>query len=511
MSDNSSNSTRIAKNTIFMYIRMLLTTLIALFTVRVVINTLGVEDYGIYGAIGGVVASLTVISSVLANASQRFFAVEIGRGDDGQLSKVFNTTVIIYMAVSLFLVLIAETIGLWFVENKMVYPAERADAVMYVYQFALASFIVSLLANPYTAIIIAKEKMNLYAYLSILDVVLKLAVVYILYVFDVDKLKLYATLLFFMVVIVQSIYIAYCVKRYPETRFKLVWDKNIVKSISSFSGWTLWGSLAYLFNTQGLNIILNLFFGPIVNAAYSLGNQVKSIVVSFSSNFFVAVRPALIKSYAAGDKEYTKTLFYFSSKTIFALLFVIMLPILIEIDYFLKLWLGTVGDYMGVFVRLMLLYTLIIALSDPITAIVQAADKVKSYYLYVDGFTLLTLPLSYLAYKFGMTPEVCFYISIVIFIFAHFIRLVILRSITGYSVLEYCGKLVAPFAISSIIAGGLSYSLYAMLPDGFIYFVIVCAWAVICATATVAYIVLTKDERKRIISLIKKKIMHKKL
>lgn len=491
-----------------MYIRMLLTTIIALFTVRVVINTLGVVDYGIYGAIGGVVASLSVISSVLANASQRFFAVEIGRGEEGQLSKVFNTTVLVYVTVSLILVVIAETVGLWFVGSRMVYPAERSDAVMYVYQFALASFIVSLLANPYTAIIIAKEKMNIYAYLSILDVVLKLAVVYILYVFDVDKLKLYATLLFIMVVILQSIYVIYCVRRYPETRFRIVWDGAIFKSISSFSGWSLWGSVAYLFNTQGLNIILNLFFGPIVNAAYSLGNQVKSIVVSFSSNFFVAVRPALIKSYSAGDKDYTKTLFYFSTKIIFSLLFVILLPILIEIDFFLELWLGTVGDYMSVFVRLMLVYTLIIALSDPITAIVQAADKVKSYYLYVDGFTLLTLPLSYVAYMLGMTPVVCFYISIIIFLIAHILRLILLRSITGYSIAEYCRKLIIPFLTVIIIAGTLSYTLFVVLPESFMNFLIVCAWSVVCGLVSIAYVILSRDERVKIVTTIIKKIMH---
>lgn len=508
MADNSSKNKLIAKNTAYMYLRMLLTTFVSLFTVRVIINTLGVEDYGIYGVIGGVVASLTVISSVLANASQRFFAVEIGRNDKNKLSRVFNTTVIIYSLVSIILLVVAETLGLWFVKTKMVYPDTRVDAVMYVYQFSIASFIVSLLVNPYTAIIIAKEKMNLYAYLSILDVVLKLAVVYFLYVFEIDKLKLYSILSFCVVCIVQFIYLNYCLKKYPETKFHFVWEKDIVKSITSFSGWTLFGSLAYLCNTQGLNIVLNLFFGPLVNAAYTLGNQVKNIVVSFSGNFFVAVRPALIKSCVSDDKEYTKSLFYFSSKTIFSLLYIMILPIIIEIDYFLKLWIGNVSDYMSVFIRLMLIYSLILAISDPITTIVQAANKVKLYYLCVDGFTLLTLPLSYMAFYFGAGPAICFYISIFIFIIAHLIRLIILRSITGYLVSDYFKKLVIPFLVCIIVSGSLSYGLFLLLSESLVNFVIICATSVFIGMFSVSFIVLSKSERVKLYTIIKSKILH---
>ena len=277
--------------------------LVSLFTVRIVLKTLGVEDYGVYNAIGGVVLSLSFISSVLANASQRFFAIELGKYDTTNLKRVFSTIFLTYVFVAIIIIIIAETLGLWFVFNKMMIPSARIVAVHWVYQLSVASFIVSILMNPFQAIIISREEMNVYAYVSILEAVLKLLIVYLLVYFSFDKMQLYAVLMFLSGVITNLIYFVISRRRYSETHFKIVWDKRMFKSIFSYSSWTLFGSIAFICNSQGINILLNMFFGPIANTAYAIGNQVKTAVNSFSGNFFNAVRPPIIKSYVQHANE----------------------------------------------------------------------------------------------------------------------------------------------------------------------------------------------------------------
>lgn len=501
----SSNTNTIVRNTLFLYFRMFITMIVSLYTVRIVLNTLGVVDYGVYNVIGGVVTTLAFITDVLANASQRFFSVELGKKNSVRLQQIFSLIFLAYILTAVVVIIVAETIGLWFVQNKMDIPIERMDAALLVFQYSIASFIVGIITSPFNAMIIAKEQMHIYAYVSILQVFLKLGIVYILIILPYDKLKLYALMMFLVVLLVNLIYIIVCKSKFSETRFTFLWDKDIFKSIFAYSSWTLLGTMAFICNTQGLNILLNLFFGPIINTAYAIGNQVKSTINSFASNFFLATRPPMIKSYSEGNYNYTSKLFYFSSKVIFSLLFILIVPLFVKVEFVLELWLGNVEQYMPTFVRLMLIYAVVLSISEPITAIVQAAGKVKLYHGVVDTFTLLTLPLSYIAFKLGMSPYIGFYISITIFLMAHIMRLFILKTVFTFSVIQYVKFIVFPFAmvifITAISIIGISY----LFSNSIVLIILSLFFAVLY----VGLIVYEPTERDYIVSIIKRKMKKK--
>ncbi len=452
-----TRSRKIAGNTLFLYLRMFFVMAVSVYTVRVVLNNLGIEDYGVYSAVSGLVVSLSFLTSVLANASQRFFSVGIGKGDTKNLRATFSMMFLLYVAVGIFIIVLFETFGPWLISRKMVLPPGRIPAAYWVLQCMTFSFAFSIIAAPYQALLISKEKMSVYAYIGILDVILKLAIAVVISNTSADKLKLYALLLMGVSVITNLCYLLYCRINYEEARVVLYWDRSLFKEIFSFSSWTLFGSLSYVCNTQGLNLLLNFFFGPVVNAAYAIGNQVKTFINQFSSSFYTAVRPPLMKACSAGEDAYAKSLFYFSSKVIFILLFIIVFPFFMHCDDLLAVWLGTVGEHMPQFVRLMLLYAVILSMSDPITTVIQAEDCVKRYYLTVDTFTLLSLPASYLSFKFGGDPEYAFYISISIFTIAHFIRLSVLKRVMSITIIEYCKQLLLPIIAVILVCSVLSF------------------------------------------------------
>ena len=500
-----SSNRVILKNTIFLYIRMFVTMLVSLLTVRVVFRTLGVVDYGVYNVIGGVVTSLAFLSDVLANASQRFFAVGLGKGDVANLKKTFNQLVLVYLFGALIILLLAESVGLWFVNTKMDIPVDRMAAANWVYQFAIMSFLVSLISSPYQSIIIAHERMNIYAYMSILDVVLKLLIVYFLVISPVDKLKLYAVLIFCVTLFNRLIYFVIARRKFEETKFELVWDKEKFRSIFSYSTWILIGSFSFMINTQGINILFNIFFGPIANASYAIGNQIKTTVNSFAANFFQATRPPIIKSYAQEDYVQTNKLFFFSSKIIFVLLFILIVPLFCEIEPILNLWLGAdkVTEYMPTFVRLMLIYAVMLSMSEPITAIVQAAGEVKKYHGIVDVFTIITLPLSYAAFKLGASPYFGFFISIIVFVFAHIIRLLILRSFYSISLLQYTKTLICPILISISIVSIIMWFIIDKLNMHWILMIMI---SVFVASILSWIVVMNNEERSSVKNLIRSKI-----
>ena len=344
--------------------------------------------------------------------------------------------------------------------------------------------------------------MNVYAYMSILDVVLKLAIVYLLVVFSFDKLKLYAILMFAVTLIYRMIYVIISRYYFKETKFEFVWDKQGFISIFDYSTWILVGSFSFIVNTQGVNILFNLFFGPIANAAYAIGNQVKNAVISFSGSFFTAARPPIIKSYAQQDYEQTEKLLYFSSKITYILLFVLIVPIFIEIEPILQLWLGEVAEYMPNFVRLMLVYALIVSMSEPITAIAQAAGEVKKYHGIVDIFTLITLPISYVIFKLGGNAYWGFIVSIIVFIVAHVLRLLILKSFYAISLRKYFLKLVLPILISLILISASMYCACKIMGE---HVIIIIAISVLLALAISWVVILEKEERNSLIVLIKSK------
>ena len=482
---------------------MFLSMVVSLYTVRVVVQTLSVQDYGLYGAVGGIILSFGFISSVLANASQRFFAIEIGKGENGKLQETFSTLFFTYLWISLIIVILAETLGLWFLQTKMSIPEGREDAAMWVYQFALLSFVVTILANPFQSLIIAYEKMNLYAYLSILDVILKLLIVYLLTTFDMDKLKLYAVLMFIVSVVTNSVYIIYCRWKYTATKLSLKIEKATLNSIFSYSSWTLFGTLAGMCNTQGMNLSLNVFFGSIANAAYSISYQVYSTVAMFANNFYVAVKPALMKNYAAGCYGYVLKLFNFSSKTLFLLLYIVILPIIICTEEILQLWLGQVGDYMVVFVQLSLVYTSILTISYPITAIVQAGGNVKLYHSLVDGFSLLALPMMCLLFNYGFSANWAYIISISMFGIAHALRIYVLKKVFPvFSVYGYMSHFIIPALIVAVTSYFIMSGFKVLMPQCLIGVLLTCAISCLVVIILGAFLVFSRTDRKMISNLI---------
>lgn len=479
---------------------------VSLYTVRVVIETLSIQDYGLYGAIGGIVLSFGLISGVLTNASQRFLSVEIGRGKSGNLKDTFSTLLFVYIVISLLVIVFAETIGLWFLDNKMTIPYGRENAAYYVYQFSILSFIATLLANPFQALIIAYERMNLYAYLSILDVFLKLAVVYALLFFSFDKLILYAILMFIVSIITNAVYIIYCYKNYEAVRFRLKIEKKILRTIFSYNSWTFLGALAGMCNTQGMNLMLNVFFGTLANAAYSIASQIYSTVAMFANNFYIAIKPVLIKDYVAGNYNYVLKLFNFSSKALFLLMYIIILPIMICTRDILQIWLGEVGEYMVSFVQLSLVYTMIIVISYPITAIVQAGGNVRLYHGIVDGFSLIALPIMYLLFHFGFSAYWAYIVSIVIFGIAHILRLIILRKEFSYfSIYNYIRHFILPSFCVIMISVTIMVPIKFYIPQDLLGIIITCFMSCVIAFIMGILIVLSKSDRSMIYNLIVKR------
>ena len=499
-----SGNSRIAKNTIYLYLRMFLTMIVSLYTVRVVIRTLSVSDYGLYGAVGGVILAFSFITGVLTNASQRFFSVELGKGTDGKIKEVFSTLLFTYIGVSIIIIILAETVGLWFLQNKMTIPEGREDAALWVYQFALLSFIITILTNPYQALVIADEKMNLYAFISILDVTLKLLIVYVLLFFDYDKLKLYAVLVFLSHLITNLIYIIYCRNKYQQTR--LIWkvDKAMFKTVFSYSSWTLFGTVAGMCNTQGMNLLLNVFFGPVANAGYSVASQVYHTVSLFATSFYTAVKPPLIKNYAGGNYTYVQKLFQFSSKVLFILILIVVLPLLLCTEQVLEIWLGEIGDYMVAFVKLSLIYATLLIISYPITAIVQAGGFVKLYHTLVDGFSILALPIVYVLFKCGFSANWAYIISIIVFAVAHLLRLYVLKRVFPlFDIKSYLFRFLIPaivlfvslFLFLELLADSFNQSLWGTLA-----LICICSFsAFVCGV----FILLSSTERKMVISMIR--------
>lgn len=416
--------------------------LVSLYTSRIILNALGVEDYGIYNVVGGVVSMFAFFNSAMSSATQRFLSYEIGKNDFVQLRKTFNATQIIHISMALLIFILAESVGVWFVETYLVVPEERMEAAIWVYHFSVLSFMVSIIQVPYNATIIAHERMKVYAYVSILEVSLKLLIVFVLIWLSFDKLKLYGILHFVVTLIIALIYRIYTLRKFDETQFEIVKEKKLYKTLISYSGWNLFGNLSAVAKGQGINILLNLFFGPVVNAARGIATQVQGAVQGFVNNFQMAVNPQIIKSYAANENEYMNSLIIRSAKFSFYLLFLLSLPIILEIDQILKIWLITVPQYASIFSILVLVVILIDCVSGPLMTAIQATGKVKVYHTVLGTFMLLILPVSYLFLKNGYSPEITLYINIVFSLIALSMRLFLVKKLVDFPIQVFIKEIV---------------------------------------------------------------------
>lgn len=443
MSVQSNNNKRIAKNTLLLYFRMLFMMVVSLYTSRVILNALGVEDFGIYNVVGGVVAMFSVISGSLSAAISRFITYELGKGDQSKLNKIFSASVTIQLLLSLIIVVLIESVGVWFLNAKMTIPAERMTAANWVLQFSIVTFVINLISVPYNAAIIAHEKMSAFAYISILEAVCKLAIAFLIMVSPIDRLIFYAILMCVVGLIIRFTYGHYCKKHFAECTYHFHWDKEILMKMFGFAGWNFIGTAAGILRGQGINILLNLFFSPAVNAAQGIAVQVNNAITNFSNNFLVAINPQIIKSYSQNDLERAYDLVLYASRFAFLLLLVLSAPIICETDIILQLWLRNVPDYASTFVRLSLLLAICDALSLPLVTLQQATGKIRNYQLIVGSLHMLNFPLSLLLLYIGSVPNVVYFVAIFLSVVSLYARLIMQNRQLGISIMKFHAKVLS--------------------------------------------------------------------
>ena len=495
MSNTSENNKRIAKNTLLLYVRMLFMMVVNLYTSRVVLNTLGVEDFGIYNVVGGVVAMFGFLNLAMASGTQRFLTFELGRGDFPQLQKVFSTSLLIHGLISVLIVILAETIGLWFLYNKMVIPEARIDAALWVYQFSILSTVVMIMSVPYNAAIIAHERMSAFAYISVLEVSLKLLIVFLLLIGDFDKLKLYAILMFMVQLSIRLVYSSYCSKHFKETKFRRLWDGSLFKEMLGFAGWHLWSGCAVIAFTQGLNILLNMFFGPTVNAARAISVQVQNAISQFSGNFQTALNPQITKSYAVNDLNYMHGLIFRSSKFTFLLLLFLSMPVMIEAPVILKVWLKTVPDHTVIFLRIMLCTVIIDSVANPLMVSAAATGKVRRYQSVIGCILLTILPISYVVLKLGCDPYSVFIVHMCVCIVAFITRLYIIKPLIKLSIWAYFKNVILCSLKVVVCSLPIPLALHLLMKTGILTAICVCCVSVIMVSLCSYFIGFNTNER----------------
>lgn len=503
-----SKSSTIAKNTLLLYTRMLFSLVVSLFTSRIILNTLGVEDYGINNVVGGVVSMFTFLNSSMSATVQRFLSFEIGREDKQRLNKVFNTSLIIHIGLAVIFFLLIETIGLWFLYNKLNIPPNRLSAASWVLHFSALSTLMSVLSVPYRALIISREKMSLFAKLSILEISLRLVIVYMLVMFNYDKLKIFSLLSFIVSTMITLLYANISRKSYSETKFRWEWDSALFKEIYSFAGWNLIGVTSGLAKTQGVNIVLNLFFGSILNASRGIAVQVNHAIDNFITNFIVAINPQITKSYAAGDSIYLMKLVENGSRYSFYLLILLSYPILFETEIILKLWLKIVPEYTVVFVRLVLTLSIIEVLSKTLIQLMFSTGRIRNYQIAVGVVTLLNLPFTYIAFKLGYPPQTTFYISIFLAIVALIIRMIMLRKMVEFSIRNYMKNVVFNVFFVSFVSFFIPFLVLNEMDSGVQRLIIVSVVSVVSVTTSIYFLGLSNEERKLVIRNISKVLIH---
>lgn len=513
MTDVAQNNKRIAKNTLLLYIRMLVIMGISFFTVRIILEKLGIVDYGIYNVVGSIVVMFSFLKTSLTSASQRYFAYSIGKDvTTDKLSKLFKTNILFYLIVCAIIIVFAETIGLWFLNNKLIIPDERLFAANCTYQMSVLAFVISTMMVPYESIITAHENMDIYAYLSIIESILKLVIVYFLSISSFDKLIIYSLLVTISTFIVFLLYGSYCKYKYRECKLGIYYNKGLFQEIANYTTWNIVGTLASVFNTQGSDVILNIFFGPAVNGARAIANQIIGIATRFSSNFFTAVRPRLIKLYAENAFDEMFLLVTRSARFTYFLIFLISIPILFQLDFVLKIWLGNIPEYVETFAKLSVISILIDALSNPLVTVAQATGKIKKYQIVLSAILLTGIPISYILLKFINNENIVFYILILISISSLVARLLLLKQMVGFSIRLFFKTVIIRVFLVSIIVLILSYcilNIHYNIQNDWIKFIINSLIIIIIELSTIFLIGITPNERLYLLNFFKSKIFKK--
>ena len=508
MAQNIEDNKRIVRNTLMLYMRMMLIMIVSLYTSRVLLRELGVQDFGIYNVVGGAVSLLSFLNTALANGFQRFFNIEIGLGNRQKLQELFSSSLFIQMALIGLCLFMAETIGIWFVRDGLVVADGREDATFILYQCVVVIFMITLLRTPYNAIIFAYERMDAYAIISIAEVILNLGVVFCLQAFPGDKLAVYGFLLVIVQILIFVCYFLYVKVVFRGLKSKIVAHKMLIRQLFSFSGWNLFGSIAHLLRENGVNIVLNLFFGPVVNAARGISHQVSAGIYTFASNFQLASRPQMIKSYARGEYDELLHLCFSITRLSFYLLWVLAVVMVVNIEFVLQLWLGEIYPEKTVsFTVLAIVISLLDAFANPITTIVHATGVMKRFQMTCSSIILLIVPASYLFLRYGCPPETVYIVSIVILFVVHCVRLHLLRKlVTFFSIKEYVRRAISP-CFKVVLISSVLLAVVVILFDSTLLLLF---FSAMIPGATVCVFGMTSEEKRfvyeKLISVAKKRI-----
>lgn len=498
-----NNNKRIAQNTIYMYVRMGITMLVQLYTSRVILENLGVEDYGIYNVVGSFIVSFTFIQSPIAGAIQRFLNYELGKGRDGQVNVIMNLSLYIYIVLSIVLFVVIEIIGIWYINNKMILPADRLDATLFVFQVSLIGLVFSLIRSPYEALIIAHERMSYYAYISIIEVSLRLLNAFLLSYMVVDKLRLYAFNQLIIVLCIGLILIWYCFKKFRnEIILCRIKDGMKFKEILSFSGWSLFSGVASMTATHGINILLNIFFGVTVNAAMGIANQVNASVNQFSSNFQKAFNPQIVKLYASDDLLQMRKLVSRSSRFSYLLLFFIVCPVLFNIDFLLRIWLNNPPKGTGIFCIYLLIWQLLESLMAPMWTAITATGKIKRYHLTMNPIILSVIILSFFALKLGLPAYSVLLIKCIIDVLLLIVRLKFIQRMINFDIYLYVREVLIPIGKITFICTALMYFLSFVFVTEMNYLVFSSIIYLVVYFIFIFYMGMQKSERKKIVEYV---------
>lgn len=490
---------------------MVVVMLITLYTTRAVLSGLGVTDYGIFNVVCGFVAMFTFLNTSMAHGTQRFYNYELGKNDGKELSKIYSHAVLIHFITALIILIIVETVGIWYLYNKMVIPADRLFAASWIFQFAMFQFFCTINSVPYSAMVMAHERMDYFAFVSILDAILKLTIATAITYAPIDKLIFYGLLLSLVGFINYLLFRFYCRKKFYNVRFEKGIDKTLFKSMLSFSGWNLFGSASHILQNQGVNLLFNAFWGPVVNAANGVAHQVNTAVNSLMTNFFSAIRPQMIKSYASGNMEYLQKMYYSTSKLTFFLVMIIAVPLIGEIDYILNFWLGT-GKYPDItplFCQLTMVMTMCNSYTNPTSIIVHATGNMKKFQLVVSFVNMSIIPIAYVAARLGCEPYVVLILSAIVMVCAQFTRLVIIKELVGFSVYEYVKKVFFPTWTILIISISIALAFNYFTPNSIVWSIArICTCALI--SCAIIYIIGLSQSEKSLVSSIINKIKNRK-
>lgn len=497
---------RIAKNTILLYFRMLLLMLVGLYTSRIILNALGIDDFGIYNVVGGVVSMFSIFSGSISVAISRFLTFELGTGDVEKLKKCFSTSINILAVIIILVLIVAESIGLWFLNEKMTIPQDRMVAANVVYQLSVLAFIVNTINIPYNASIIAHERMSAFAYISVLEAFIKLVIAYAVMFYTFDKLIFYAALICLTSLFIRLVYIHYCKRHFKECHYQLIFDKIIFKEMFGLAGWESIGSLSVLLKNQGGNILINLFFGPAVNAAHGVAMQVNNAITGFVTNFMMALNPQITKTYARKEQEELLRLIYMGARYSFYLMLILSLPVLINTHYILVVWLKLVPEHADWFVKLILIFALSETLSGTLKTAQTATGKIKKYKLIIGSINLTSIPISYVFLKHGYPPETVFITNIILSQISLLVRIPLLKGMVGISIGYFIKNVYANALVVFFISIFIPLSFYLNISENVYSVVLSIVLCVICSSITIVLVGMNSGERRNLFSIIRNRI-----